>query len=150
MESRNVRAKAWRGDRTGVALLVVAGMALGALETPVKAAEQGLSDPEIHVASKTVTGTIVAMTKRSLSVEYSNTAQESFELLLPFGDEMSLERIKSVSELKRGDTVSVGYRQFSRDDGAGNRTILKTAIASIALVKSGATGILGSTEGRGP
>ena len=82
-----------------------------------------------------VTGTVVAMTKQSISVEYAKT-DASYELLLPFGNNLQLEHLKSLSELKQGDTVSVQYQQTYKDHDKGEREILKTVATRLTLVRS--------------
>ncbi len=100
---------------------------------------------EAKVMVKTVVGKVVSMTKRTLSVEYEMKASakevEYDEMLLPFGTEMTLERISSMKELKPGDLVSVQYRQHYRVGEDGQPVILNTEIASLALMKSGAEGL---------
>ncbi len=98
----------------------------------------------------TITGTVVGLTKRNLSREYQNTAGESYEMLLPFGTEMRLDRIRDVKDVKRGDTVTISYRQKYRQETDGTQTLVKTVVTSISLVKSGSTQTLSPQGGRLP
>lgn len=106
--------------------------------------------PEEHLRmeEKTITGTVVAVTKRSLSLEYQRDSTESYEMLLPFGPHMRFERLHDPKELKRGDTVTVGYQQAYRDnaDKDKSETLVKTIVTSISLMKSG-TQSLATTGG---
>ena len=104
---------------------------------------------DAKVMVKSVTGKVVAMTKRNLSVEYEARATASgteiSEMLLPFGKEMALEHLTNLDELKRGDTVSVRFKQRYHDDVKGNPILLSTEILSVTLMKND-TGALQSTR----
>jgi len=120
------------------ASLIVHSVAVGSAKADV--AEQAEDDKKM--VSKSVTGKIVAVTKRSLSVEAGTE-----EFLLPFGKDMKLERIKSLADLKRGDTVAVGFDQTYRHDEDGQETLAGTVVTAIALVRTGSADALSSREG---
>ena len=100
------------------------------------------AEDDAKATIKSVTGTVVAMTKRSLSLEYKVEEKGASELLLPFGADMQLERLKSLRDLKPGDTVLVRYRQRYRDsEDGGEPIILSTDITSLTLVKNKVDGL---------
>ena len=104
---------------------------------------------DAKVLIKSVTGKITSVTKRNLSVEYdtksTTSGTEISEMLLPFGKEMALERLTSLDELKRGDAVSVRFKQRYHEDAKGNPILLSTEILSVTLMKN-ETGALQSTR----
>ena len=112
-------------------------------------AEMAAPIDDAKVMIKSVTGRVVAMTKRNLSVEYETKSTDSgteiSEMLLPFSKEMALEHLASLNELKRGDTVSVRFKQRYHDDDKGNPILLSTEILSVTLMKN-ETGALQSTR----
>ena len=99
------------------------------------------------VDSKTVTGQVGAVTKRSISVEYSQTANGGYEMLLPLAKDVRFEHLKDLTELKRGDTVTVTYDQTWKEGDKGERVILKTVATTISLVKRAPKQALRSREG---
>ncbi len=119
------------------------------IAAPVAVAPTTAPVDDAKVMIKSVTGKVVSMTKRNLSVEYETkttaSGTEISEMLLPFGKEMALERLTSLKELKPGDTVSVRFKQRYHEDEKGNPILLSTEILSVALMKNG-TGTLQSTR----
>ena len=113
---------------------------MAAPSTPVAPAAAPADDAKATI--KSVTGTVVAMTKRSLSLEYKVEEKGASELLLPFGADMQFERLKSLHDLHPGDTVTVLYRQRYHDaEDGGEPIILSTDITSLTLVKSKTDGL---------
>ena len=115
-------------------LLAVALGTLLAVVSPAFA-EQAMS-PEERIVSKEVTGEVVYIGKRAISVEFSRTADSSNEMLLPVSGDTKVEMLRSLSELKRGDTVRVSYDQTMKEsrDG-GEPLLLKTAATKVTLVR---------------
>lgn len=97
---------------------------------------------------KTITGTIVAMNKRTLSVEYQPTPEETYELLLPYDDTVTLERVRAMQELKPGDTIQVTFRQVYRPREDGEPMLMKTTTTAVALVKTGSAQALSAQGGQ--
>ncbi len=120
-------------------------LANSASKVPTAAKEE---EP-LFVDTKKVTGTVSGISKRSIGVEYEQTAGSSMEMLLPFSEGMKLDRIKSLSQLAQGDTIEVLFQQTYRKDPEGNRVILKTEAKKITFVKkkpAGLTSTGGSEE----
>ena len=120
----------WNHLRFAVCGLV---LALG-LSGSLAWAEQAKKDQE-KVVSKEVTGQVIWVGKRAISVEYDRTQESTYEMLLPVSSETKVERVKSLSELKRGDTVSVKYKQRSKKGEDGQDVILATVATKVALVR---------------
>ncbi len=113
-------------------VLAVGSVTCAAAVSP-DAVEQG-KDEKIEPGS--VTGELVMVKPTVISVEYSRKAHESNEMLLPLGNHTRFEYVKDLSELKRGDTVTVHYDRAYRDGPkAGERTLVKTVATTITLVK---------------
>lgn len=112
------------------------------------AARAEMSEPQEHLVSKTVTGTVVWAGKRAISVEFARTASKSEEMLIPIDDKTKVDRLlKSVSELKPGDTVRVGYQQTYKERDDGSEFLAATVATNISLVRSDAPeGTLRSSE----
>lgn len=107
-----------------------------AQEEPVKAKER--------IVKQEVTGQVVWVGKRAISVEYERTANESFEMLLPFDSQaLKLEQLKNLAELKPGDTVRVQYNQTLKkvDDQDDIGTVANTIATVIALVRQAPVGV---------
>ena len=104
---------------------------------------------DAKVMVKSVTGRVVSMTKRNLSLEYETkttaSGTEISEMLLPFGKEMALERLGKLTDLKPGDTVSVRFKQRYHEDDKGNPILLSTEILAVTLMKND-TGALQSAR----
>ena len=112
--------------------------------TAVKPSDGVASDEKLE--RKSVTGQVTYVGKRALSVEYQNTAEGLYEMLLPFSESMRLAHLRSLSELKQGDTVRVQYEQTYREGEKSERVILKTIVKEIALIKRASAQQLGSRE----
>ena len=111
---------------------------------PVVAEEKVKSDEKIQ--SKQVTGELVAVSKQGISVEYSSTPQESYEIFLPITHQTRLKQMKTFSDLQVGDKVMVDYEQTYQENKKGERIILKTVATRISLVKKSTQQALVSKE----
>ena len=100
--------------------------------------------PEERIVQKEVSGQVIWVGKRAISVEYDRTASEVLEILLPFdGKTLKLERLKSLAELKRGDTIHVRYNQTLRkNEETGEESVVNTAATQVALVRQAPVDIL--------
>lgn len=114
------------------------------LSAPLAQAE--LSETDEKVAYDVVTGTVGSVSKQAISVEYSRTKTGSYEMLLPLTEETRLEHLKSLDELKTGDTIRARYQQTYREGDKGERIILKTAATEIALIRRAPEQALSSRE----
>ena len=125
-------------------LVPTRGMAI----TP-PAAQNAASD-EPKTVQKEVTGEIVTVGKRAISVEFAHTADSSEEMLLPINKETKVERLRSLSELKRGDMVKVSYAQvYTETDEQGQPIVLKTVATKVALLKNAPSGGMVRNEDEG-
>ena len=123
------------GMLLGLGLAVPAGWT----EQPANAATPG--EEQLVVIPKEMTGEVVWIGKRAISVEYERTKEESREMLLPINSKLKLERIKSLAELKRGDTVHVQYDQtLKKTDEKDPGTLVNTLATKVALVRQAPVG----------
>ena len=97
------------------------------------------------VSEKAVTGQVVWIGKRAISVETRRTEGESEEMLIPIDGKTAVERLKSLSELKPGDTVRVECKQTYKQLEDGSESLAATVATKIALVRSASSGALRST-----
>lgn len=104
------------------------------------------AEAQDKIAYNKVRGEVTYVGKRAISVEFDRTADSSTEMLLPLGDETALKRLRTLEDLKRGDTVHVAYQQVYREDEKGKRIVLKTTATEIALMRSAPRQELGSRE----
>ena len=88
-----------------------------------------------EVAAKSISGQVIFISSRAISVEYDSTETSSKETLLPINDKTALDHLRSVKELKRGDLVRVEFEQTFREDASGQRVVLGTVATRVALVK---------------
>lgn len=118
--------------------LLVCAMAAG-MSSAALAAEPGASVPHEKEEGKVeygeVTGTVSAVSKQGVAVEYSRTKQGSYEMFLPIAEGIRLSRIQSLTDVKPGDTVKVGYQQTVKEDGKGKRVVLKTVATELTFLK---------------
>ena len=95
---------------------------------------EGLAVGE-KMSAQEITGTVSAVSKQGIAVEYSRTSEGNFEMYLPLGDKVKLERLNSLEELKAGDTVKVRYEQTFKETKEGPPLVLKTAATEVALMR---------------
>ena len=88
----------------------------------------------------TVTGKFMAATKRSVNVELSEKDGVSDEIMLKLADDVLVgpNPIKSLKDLRTGDTVKIGYEQRYRTDDAGKKIVLSSTAKVIYLVERAA------------
>ena len=87
------------------------------------------------IVQKELTGQVVWIGKHAISVEYDRDATSSYEMLLPVTGDLELERLKNLSELKRGDTIHVEYRQTVKQGEDGQEMVVKTVATKVALMR---------------
>ena len=103
------------------------------------------------VEEKTLTGDIVSVNSRQISVEYAKTATQAEEMLFSLDKDVDVEGPKTLKQLVAGDRVQVLYRQTYREDEKGQRVILKTLAKDITLLRSAtAEGALRSEDMASP
>ena len=109
-------------------------------------AEAGISDHardlEEQVAYEEVKGRVVSVSTHAISVEYSQKDQASYEMLLPLTRDIRLSHLRSLSELKPGDTVTVKYAQTYKENDQGEKVILSTVATNLALMRRAPTSAL--------
>ena len=115
------------------AFLAALVLAVCAFHAMARAELTGMSEDE-HVVTKDVSGQVVMVRKRALSIETSRTGSESAEMLIPVNVDTKLEHLKALTDLKEGDTVTVQYQQTSRDEH-DQQVVLKTVATRVSLVK---------------
>ena len=102
-----------------------------------RASAEPASTPEDRetVVSKEVTGEVGYVGKRAISVEFARTADAIEEMLLPVNAETKVELLRSLGELKRGDTVRVQYDQTLQEREGGQQAAIKTVATKVTLVR---------------
>lgn len=101
---------------------------------------------EESVAYDEVRGQVTSVTKRAISVEYAQKNNASYEMLLPFTQDIRLSHLRNLSELKPGDTVKVRYTQTYRENDKGEKVILNTVATDLALIRRAPTSGFSSRE----
>ena len=95
-----------------------------------------------QVAYEEVKGRVVSVTTQAVSVEYATKDQASYEMLLPFTQNVRLSHLRSLSELKPGDTVTVKYARTYKENDQGEKVILSTVATNLALMRRAPTSAL--------
>lgn len=113
-------------------MIAVSGLSAASL---ANAAPEATEAPKERVEHKAMTGKLVSLTKRALNVEYSATETESFEQMFHHGPDTQLVRVKTMDELKPGDTVKVEYAQTYQERAGGQWELIGTQATTIALVR---------------
>lgn len=124
-----------------VLLTAAAALGLTAAAASSRAAVPAAEESNERVLERTVTGDIVTVTKRYISVEYAKTKTVSEEMMLPFNEDTAFERLTGLTDLFRGDRVKVVYEQtyLPAEEKGGEPKILKTVAKTISLVKRATT-----------
>ena len=132
---------------TFLLLVVMCSMSAAAVWAAPKSAAPAATVPQERVEHKSVTGKLVASTKRMLSVEYSTTEEASYEIALGYTADTKFSHVKTLAELAAGDTIKVDYDQVFRPEGEkGEWIVRKMTATTIALVRKAPTTKLTSRE----
>lgn len=104
---------------------------------PAPAAAAPVQQPDdVTVQSKDITGEVVYVSRRSLSIEYKRSGGSLYEMLIPVDADTKVERVSSLAELKRGDRVRVHFNQLVKAAAEGEEPrIVKTVATKVALVR---------------
>lgn len=130
----------WRPTSLVIVVLLHCFLSVSFAEAETRQAEE-----KIHYGE--ITGTVSAVSKQGIAVEYARTRTSSSEMFLPLSDHVRLVRIGDLSQLRAGDTVTVRYEQAYKDDKEGKRTVLNTTATEVALMRRAPTeGTLASRE----
>lgn len=105
----------------------------GAAQVPVSA--MGEPQEDVQVRSGEITGTVSAVSKQGIAVEYARTSHSSSEMFLPVGDKVRLERVGALNQIKPGDTVKVRFEQTVKEDDKGKKIVLGTTATEIAMMR---------------
>ncbi len=132
-------------------IFLIAGFILTLLQgTPAQAEISQVAEPEGQVEMSQVTGTVSSITQQAISIEYSRTKKNAFEMVLPIDEKTRFERFRTLAELKPGDTVTVRYQQLFKPGEDGGKVILKTTATDVSLVRSAPAQALSSREEASP
>ena len=129
-----------RAEPSSLLLMVVAAILPCLVWTASAHADTGAAAEK--VAYEEVEGRVVSVTKQAVSVEYAKKDQASYEMLLPFTQDIRLSHLRSLSELKPGDTVTVKYAQTYKETDQGEKVILSTVATNLALMRRAPTSAL--------
>ena len=136
-------------NKTGRALLtLILSCALPMVIAGVARAEDAAvaNTPAKKSVMKEVQGKLVHADRRAISVEYALKAGKAAEVLLPIGDETTLDHVSTYENLKPGDLVRVKYRQVYTDGKNGERVIVQTLATHISLIRPATAHALRSTQ----
>lgn len=123
--------------------------ALGEANAVNAAAEAEPTD--VKVEKTTLTGKFVIATKRSLSIELAAKDGVSDEILLKLAPDVMVgpNPIKSIKDLRAGDTVKVGYEQLCQTDDKGKKIVLSSTAKVVYLVERAAPSAPAATTAGG-
>ena len=116
----------WGRRIAAIVVACVSGVALGSM--PVQAA---VGDEKVE--TRVITGDVVWAGKQAISIESARTENTSEEMLLPLDKTTTIDGPKRLTELTRGDHVSVSYRQTYREKQDGTSGLVKTTATRITL-----------------
>lgn len=103
------------------------------------------------IVEKTVAGSVVFVRKNKLSVEFASNEEGAEEILLSIEKDAKLKNLKSLSQLKPGDEISVKYLEtyLEPKDKDAAPTILKMAVAEIRFLRRPPVGMEVAMENKG-
>ena len=139
----------------GLRTLASLGVALVCGLAPVSissAAPEAAQQAKERTTKRELTGNLTAKTSYSLSLETGRTPGAGVieETLIPVNPKtVKLERIKSLSEIQRGDKLRVECRLTFREDDQGEEHLIGTTATKITWLSRGTaeTGGLRSVSG---
>ena len=105
------------------------------LSLMVPAVEGAVSEQPEQLEMKEVTGALVYKTGQVLTLEYSKSPKGSYEVVLPMGKDVRLERLRDLAELQTGDILRVRYREVSKPGKTGEKVIVRTEATNVSLVR---------------
>ncbi len=130
----------------GACLGVIAGWLVLCGAAPAGAEPGKMKDDAVTVTSKTVTGRLDLVMPKFINVVYDRKGDAEYEMELPYDAKLKVVNKRSLSEMKRGDTVSVKYEEKSWVDEKGMEhksrkatevVLLKTAVKGLRTGRAG-------------
>ena len=76
---------------------------------------------KVAETKKTLQGEVVYLSKDYISIVYSRANGIENEILLPIDKNLKLEHLRSLANLKVGDTVAVEFMETTEQDQQGSR-----------------------------
>ncbi|MDD5194260.1 MAG: hypothetical protein PHQ96_01130 [Candidatus Omnitrophica bacterium] len=70
---------------------------------------------------KEIQGEVTWIGKDRIAIVYASSGTSEDEILLPFGKNMVLQHLQSLSQIQPGDTVSIQYEEASEDTPDGTK-----------------------------
>lgn len=128
--------------------LILMSVFIAALFLFVSYSEAVTQSQEI-VESKEVTGEVVFLTTRMVTIEFNRTDTGSTEILIPVDELTQFTHLQDLQDIQQGDTVTVTYTDTYTQDENGKRANFKRLAAGIALVSRAATGSTLTSIGTG-
>jgi hypothetical protein len=86
-----------------------------------EALAQGRKVTKVAEKKKAVQGEVVYLSKEYISIVYSRANGIENEILLPIDKNLKLEHLRSLANLKVGDTVAVEFAEITEQDQEGKR-----------------------------
>ena len=83
---------------------------------------QAATEPAAKEALKQIQGAVSAVNKHGIAVDYERSETASKEIYLPFASKLTVQGVKSLSDLHMGDTVMVEYKELLEKDERGALT----------------------------
>jgi hypothetical protein len=87
---------------------------------------QGRKVTKVAEKKKQLQGEVVYLSKDYISIVYSRDKAIENEILLPIDKNLKLEHLRSLANLKIGDTVAVQFMETTEQDEQGNRKKIRT------------------------
>jgi hypothetical protein len=120
-----------RGLRATLGPFMVFGLLAMPAWSPVSA--ETSKAPKEKFVEQEVTGTVVAYTKRALSVEVGRTEKTINEMLFPVDPTVTkFDQLSGITDLQAGDQVKVRYRQKHQQNQDGSWTLKGTVATRIS------------------
>ena len=139
---------------SGSAIVRMVGLALavGLAPIAVSSARAEFGTPKERTATREITGDLVAKTGVSLSLGTGRNSETGIieEALIPVNPKtVKLERIKSLTELQRGDKIRVECKLTYREDDAGEERLAGMTATKVTWLSRGVAqtgGLRSATE----
>ena len=129
-----------RRGMSGPAIVWMLGLALavGLAPIAVSTAHAEFGAPKERTAKREITGDLTAMTSRTLSIETSRSGGTIEESLIPVDPAIvKLERIKSLTEIQRGDKIRVECKLTYREDDTGDEHLVGMTATKVTWLSRG-------------
>ena len=91
--------------------------------------------PKEAVVTKVIQGTVSAINRQGIAVEYDRADTGGLEMYLPFDQKVQVRGAKDVTDIHDGDAVIVEYQELPMKDEAGKVMGSRRIAVKIGLLK---------------